>query len=123
MFSGLWAIANQRSGHPLGQAARSIYGLSSDAINDITPVSSPFNVTGAITAGHHTTYESAYDLVAPLETRAPFLSALFDWNGVGWFVLSFGTDSSLSTNRGWDNVTGLGTPNGLEFVNAVASHR
>ena len=122
MFSGLWAIANQRSGRPLGQAARSIYDLPPSAISDIVPVSSPFNVSGTITVGHRTYYESAYQLVLP-ETPKPFVSAIFDYEGVGWFVLSFGTDSSLYTKPGWDDVTGLGTPNGLEFVNAVASHR
>ena len=37
-----------------------------------------------------------------------------------WFVLTFGTDSSLVVAPGWDNVTGLGTPNGVAFVNAIA---
>ncbi len=122
MFSALWAIADQKSGHSLGQAARSIYDLPPSAISDIVPVSSPFNASGTITVGHRTYYESAYQLVLP-ETPKPFVSAIFDYEGVGWFVLSFGTDSSLYTKPGWDDVTGLGTPNGLEFVNAVASHR
>lgn len=122
MFSSLWAIANQRSGRPLGQAARSIYNLPPNAISDIVPVSSPLNVTGSITVGHRTEYESASDLVEPLETRAPFLSALWelDQSGYGWFVVSFGTDNSLFTSPGWDDVTGLGTPNALNFINAVA---
>jgi hypothetical protein len=34
-------------------------------------------------------------------------------------MLTFGTDSSLSTDSGWDNVTGLGTPNGQTFINQV----
>jgi hypothetical protein len=38
-----------------------------------------------------------------------------------WFVLTFGTDTSLTTAPGWDNVTGLGTPNGLKFVQAVVA--
>jgi subtilase family serine protease len=119
MFSALWAIANQRSGRPLGQAARSIYNLPPNAISDIVPVSSPFDVSGFITADHRTTYESPYELVLP-ETPTPFLSALTEGSNGAWFVISFGTDTSLSTNWGWDNVTGLGTPNGLDFVNAVA---
>jgi hypothetical protein len=36
-----------------------------------------------------------------------------------WYVLTFGTDSSLVT-PGWDNVTGLGKPNGTAFVLALA---
>jgi hypothetical protein len=36
------------------------------------------------------------------------------------FNLAFGTDSSVATSAGWDNVTGIGTPNGLAFIRAVA---
>ncbi len=119
MFSALWAIANQRAGHPLGQAARSIYRLPSNAITDVGPFSSAFDVTGSITVGNRTTHENPLQLVMP-ETKTPFLSALFDGGDGFWFVISFGTDSSLSTSWGWDDVTGLGTPNGLDFVKAVA---
>lgn len=38
-------------------------------------------------------------------------------NSLGCFT--FGTDSSLTTGPGWDNVTGLGTPNGEAFVEEV----
>jgi hypothetical protein len=38
-----------------------------------------------------------------------------------WFVLGFGLDSSLTTGPGWDNVTGLGTPNGASFITAVVA--
>jgi len=34
-------------------------------------------------------------------------------------VITFGTDTSLAAGPGWDNVTGLGTPNGEAFVNAL----
>ena len=37
-----------------------------------------------------------------------------------WLVITFGTDTSLTTRPGWDNVTGVGTPNGLAFINAIA---
>jgi subtilase family serine protease len=121
LFSGLWTLADERAGGPLGQAARSVYHLPRKAINDIVPIGSPFDAFGFITAGHNTTFESSYQLVQPLENNAPFLSALFRGGVMGaWYVLSFGTDTSLSTNPGWDNVTGVGTPNGPEFVDAVA---
>jgi subtilase family serine protease len=124
MFSAMWALANQKAGHPLGQAARTIYNLSDDAITDIVPVSSPFNVSGLITTSTGLIGESANQLAAPLGTRAPFFSALYNSPFSGaWFVLTFGTDSSLQTARGWDNVTGLGTPNGMDFINAVAPGR
>jgi hypothetical protein len=48
------------------------------------------------------------------------VSALFQSSSsTRWDVFTFGTDSSLSTNPGWDNVTGLGTPNGESFIDAV----
>lgn len=34
------------------------------------------------------------------------------------YGLTFETDSGLRTGDGWDNVTGLGTPNAQAFVNA-----
>jgi hypothetical protein len=35
-------------------------------------------------------------------------------------AISFGLDSSLTVTKGWDDVTGYGTPYGLTFLNAVA---
>jgi hypothetical protein len=49
MFSGLWAIANQEAGMPLGQAAHYVYSMPSSTITDIVPVGSSTNVTGVIT--------------------------------------------------------------------------
>jgi len=60
-----------------------------------------------------------------LENTTTFLTALYHQSYKGypdeWFVLTFGTDTSLVTAPGWDNVTGLGVPNGLEFVNDVVA--
>jgi subtilase family serine protease len=119
MFSSLWAITIQKAGHPLGQAARSIYNLPSNAISDIVPEGSPLDAAGIITDGRKPLFEGPYQLVMP-ETPSPFLSGLAEGSNGAWFVISFGTDTSLSTNRGWDDVTGLGTPNAVQFVNAFA---
>lgn len=35
-----------------------------------------------------------------------------------WFVVTFGTDSTLRAGPGWDPATGLGTPDGWNFVQA-----
>ena len=63
---------------------------------------------------------NADDLAQPLNGTTRYVSAF--WEPEGWpsnsFVLTFGTDSSLRTGTGWDNVTGLGTPNGWHFVTA-----
>ena len=127
MFSALWSIANQRAGYPLGQAARSVYGLPGNAVTDVVPVASPFNVAGTITVNNRQVlFEGPAQLVAP-QTWSPFVSAMFEGSSAtyygAWFVMSFGTDTSLYTNWGWDNVTGVGTPNGLAFVKAVTSGR
>jgi hypothetical protein len=69
---------------------------------------------------------TAPSLAQPLENTSFFLSALAQDPSSGeWDVFTFGTDSSLTTGPGWDNVTGLGTPNGLkllEEVEQVARH-
>lgn len=119
MFSGIWAIANEEAGHPLGQAAQSVYRLPFDAVDDVVPIGSPFDVFGFITTSTGTTFENPFQLAAPVETRTPFFSALYNGTSTRWYVISFGTDSSLFTSIGWDDVTGVGTPNGLNFVNAV----
>ena len=63
---------------------------------------------------------SASALVAP-QTGVPYLSAFYNSPfSTRWFVLSFNTDSSLAAGPGWDNVTGVGAPDGAAFVNAIA---
>ena len=75
------------------------------------------NVSGMI----NTTAYSADQLAAPLGNTTTYYSALYNSPfSTRWFVLTFGTDSSLVTAPGWDNVTGVGTPNGASFVNAIA---
>ncbi|HXY50333.1 MAG TPA: S53 family peptidase [Terriglobales bacterium] len=122
-FSGLWAIANQKAHEPLGQAARLLYDLSERAITDIVPVGSHDNVRGTITTSAGTTFLSVKDLAQPLETRKKFYTALYNGTSTRWYVITFGTDTSLNVDEGWDNVTGLGTPNGKKFVDEVARHR
>jgi subtilase family serine protease len=123
MFSAVWAIANQAAGGgPIGQAAPILYELSDDAITDVNvkPVDTLLNVTGLIIDPPKTTFESAADLAQPLENTKRFVSALFQSSSsTRWDVFTFGTDTSLTTGPGWDNVTGLGTPNGTAFINQV----
>jgi subtilase family serine protease len=123
MFSALWAIANQAAGAPLGQAAPLVYNLGAGAVNDVVDVSSPYNVSGIIfNPPNPPSLESADDLAAPLGNTKNYVSALYNGTSTRWYVLSFGTDTSLTTGTGWDNVTGVGTPNGLAFVQAVTGH-
>ena len=121
MFSGVMAIAAQKNGHVgLGQAAPLLYNLPAGAVSDVAPFSSPDNVTGIITVNGAPTSLTAEQLAAPLQNTTSFYSALYnDPSSAAWYVLTFGTDSSLTVTAGWDNVTGVGTPNGAPFVNAI----
>ena len=126
MFSAYWAIANQAStasGVVLGEAAPILYELPDSAITDVnlTPTDTLLNVSGLIIDPPNVpTFESPAALAAPLENTKLFVSALFQSStSTRWDVFTFGTDSSLVTGPGWDNVTGLGTPNGLTFINKV----
>ncbi len=122
MFSAIMAIAFQKAGHPLGQAAPLMYNLPAGAITDVLPVGSPNNVTGAITTPTGTTPYTADQLASPLDGVSTYYSAFYNSPfSTRWFVITFGTDSSLTTAPGWDTVTGVGTPNGVNFVNALAS--
>jgi subtilase family serine protease len=117
MFSGIMAIAAQKAGHGLGQAAQLVYTLPAGAVTDIVPVGSANNVTGVIDGNP----VSADSLAAPLYTTTTYYSALYNSPfSTRWFVITFGTDTSLKTGTGWDNVTGVGTPNGLNFINGIA---
>ncbi len=128
MFSAFWAIANQAAQNagvvaPLGQAAPILYELGDDAITDVnvTAADTTHNVTGTIyNPPAPPQHFSAAALALPEAPTTRFVSALFQSSSsTRWDVFTFGTDSSLSTNPGWDNVTGLGTPNGMTFINKV----
>jgi subtilase family serine protease len=130
MFSAFWAIANQaaaNNGHRglLGQAAPILYQLSGSAILDVyVPLwATQNNVTGTIYKHSVTEHLGADSLANPQEPDAnQYISALFHSpTSTRWDVFTFGTDSSLFTQPGWDSVTGLGTPNGPSFVQAVVA--
>jgi subtilase family serine protease len=125
MFSALMAIAAQKAGHGLGQAARLVYGLPAGAVTDIVPVGSATNATGLIDGSPISAAALAktglFTGPPTLFSTTTFYSALYNSPfSTRWFVVTFGTDTSLKTGPGWDNVTGVGTPNGLNFVNAIA---
>jgi subtilase family serine protease len=123
MFTALWGIATQRAHHLLGQAAPRLYRVSpwSGAITDIVNPSSPGNVTGTMTDSGGTNPMRASELASPLSGQPNFISALYNSpHSTRWFVITFGADSTLTTGPGWDVATGLGTPNGWAFVQAIA---
>ena len=82
-------------------------------ITDVVPVSSSTNVIATIQDAFGITHYSAADLAQPLKARRDLQCPLGHSAQPGHdFFLTFGTDTSLKTAAGWDNVTGLGTPNG-----------
>jgi subtilase family serine protease len=136
VFSAIWAVSDQYNGKPLGQAAPRLYKLTSAEINDVVPPTSTqeaHDLVGSITdkSGTRTftpitLFTDAYDLSTggslPLYSQNDFLSAnLPNAFGDKQFdaAISFGTDSSLTVASGWDDVTGLGEPNGMAFVQGV----
>jgi len=122
MFSALWAIANQEAlaggGTELGQAAPYLYSLPAGTISDIVPVTSTTNVTGSIQDSRGTTKYNAARLAEATPSEHQFVSALWDifTDEETAAVVSFGTDPGLNTATGWDNMTGVGTPNAQAFA-------
>jgi subtilase family serine protease len=119
MFSALWAIANQEAGVPLGQAAPYLYSMPKSTITDVLAVNSTTNVTDWIyTSAKHADKFNSPAIIGPLENTKAYVTAIWDYPDTADtpYVLSFGTDSGLTVTAGWDNVTGLGTPNGKAFA-------
>jgi subtilase family serine protease len=127
IFSGFWAIANEKAGHPLGQAAPLIAALPYGGVQDILPTtdSTPHNVTGTITTATGSTKYTASEIFGSLlEGNTGFTSVIWPADMSGAYDIldfGFGLDSSLTVKHGWDNATGWGTPHGLAFINAVTA--
>ena len=143
MFSALWAIANQEAaaagGGPLGQAAPYLYSMPAGTIFDIVPVGSRTNVKASIQESSGTNNYNASAVVGGA-VHQPFVSAIWDYpyEQDTTVVVSFGQDcsaeppadffgtlcndpNSLHTKVGWDNVTGVGSPNGQAFADAFGA--
>jgi subtilase family serine protease len=122
IFTSIWAIADQYNGAPLGFAAPHIARLKPGQITDVLPTSSlvKSDPAGTVYSSRGAKFYSADDLFSGLlfsQTKFPSAVWPFDPENAG--VLSFGTDTSLTVTRGWDNVTGFGEPNGLPFIQGV----
>jgi subtilase family serine protease len=135
MFSGLWAIANQEAGAPLGDAAPYLYSMPAGTIYDIVPLTSSHNVTASIRTSPSTTNHYTPGEVLGGSQPGDFVSAIWDY---AYFeatplAISFGTDcttapdapvtlctspTSLRTHAGWDDVTGVGVPNAKPFADS-----
>ena len=124
IFTAFWAIANQEAGESLGQAAPTIAGLKAGDLVDVLPLSSPTDVSGTIYDSTGPTFYSASSLFGSTDDGSlGFVSGVLNDGGGFYYDISFGLDSSLTVTKGWDNVTGYGTPYGLTFLKAVANSR
>jgi len=130
MFSALWAIANQKAGVALGQAAPYLYSLPAGAVTDIVPYSSPNDVIATVqeTSTSTTHFSAAKTLVLEpyIKLFGPFYSALWqnpDGDENTALVLSFGEDFLNKAAVGWDEVTGMGAPlDAQAFVDSVGGN-
>jgi subtilase family serine protease len=124
IFTAIWAIANQKAGHALGQAAPTIAGLTS-GVTDVVPQTSPHDVSGSILTAQGTIDYSTDALFgAFVPDSQPYLATVSNQPGRdAAIVFSFSLDSSLNVTTGWDNATGYGTPDGLAFINAAAAYK
>ncbi|MBB6145047.1 subtilase family serine protease [Silvibacterium bohemicum] len=124
IFTAIWAIANQKAGHALGQAAPAIAALKEGSVQDVLPLSSPTDVSGIIVDKSGSNYYSPASLFeGALYSTTGFTSAIWNLGSSEYVDFGFGIDSSLTVTPGWDDVTGFGTPNGLTFINAVAAEK
>jgi len=89
LFAGMSALAFQNAGHGVGLLNPTIYSnASTGAFTDVTgPGADPGNV------------------------RVDFANGLDASGGLLYSVRTFDQDTSLGVNPGWDDVTGLGSPN------------
>jgi subtilase family serine protease len=124
IFSGIWALANQHAHHWLGQAAPAIARMPQRAFHDIVPVGSSTNVSGSFidSTGTTTNFTSAemFELLGPPPTE--FVSAISQ-NTASAVAYGWGFGGLLTVTKGWDNMTGFGTPNGMAFIDAAAHER
>ena len=91
LMAGVQALATQAAGGPLGFANPTLYALyakgHSSALRDI-----------------------AGDGPDAGNVRIDYANGLDDSSGYLYSVRTFDDDSSLTTSRGWDDVTGVGSP-------------
>jgi subtilase family serine protease len=123
-FSALWAIANQEAGTPLGQAAPYLYTMPSTTITDIVPYAPGGNVTAVIETSKSATQKlnDAHTLEVDEPLFGKFYSTIWNYPGAENTALtvSFGENYYLKVKVGWDDVTGLGTPNAQAFADWFA---
>ncbi len=100
IFAGIMALANQKAGHTLGFINPLLYGQ-----------------VGGTSALH--------DIVDPSKTvavvRTNYANGVNAHAGLTYSLRTMNQTGTLHTTPGYDDVTGLGTPNGWAFIKAMAN--
>ena len=97
LFAGVMAIADQSAGYAHGFANPVFYGLNStSALHDVTPVVHPV-----------------------AEVRTDFVNFTNRGQGRFYRLRTAGVPTTIYTRRGYDDVTGVGTPKGPAFIKAL----
>jgi subtilase family serine protease len=95
LMAGVQALRTQVKGHRLGFANPLIYDLARSGGEGFTDIT------------------SAHDSAA--NVRSDYANDVNPKDGILYSVRTFDDDSSLHTNSGWDDVTGVGSPNAAYF--------
>jgi subtilase family serine protease len=97
VMAGIMAIADQVGGHAHGFANPAIYALAGSK--------SLFDVKGTP--------------ATPAVVRVDFANAVDESGGLITSLRSLNVTQSIKIRKGYDDVTGVGTPNGESFVAAL----
>ncbi len=116
LLAGVVADADQAMGGSLGFLNPKLYALPSSALNDIVPPSSPLDII-------RPDYIDGVDSASGIENSARTI----DYEGPEQYCnpttgeCSTRSTTALHTAKGYDNMTGLGTP-GTGFVQSLSGH-
>jgi subtilase family serine protease len=130
IFSAIWAIADQYNGAPLGFAAPAVARLKNGEITDVVDTSdlSVDSLSGTVFDQSGSTFyntEAIFSGAIPAIAQTNYLAAITPAAQISGgihsaFAVTFGADTSLTVETGWDNVTGFGEPNGFPFIIGVS---
>ena len=99
LFAGIMALADQAGGTRHGFANPLFYSRAGTSVfKDIVNPSGPL-----------------------ADVRNDFANGVDATDGVSTSLRSFNTTGTIATRPGYDDVTGVGTPNGQQFLNGIAN--
>jgi subtilase family serine protease len=102
IYAGIFALVVKAAGHDYGLANPALYAARSAAYD--------------VTKGDLATY--------PGTVRANFVNTENDKNGLAYVLRTFDQDQNLTIHvaNGYDDITGVGSPNGSAWFNAVVGY-